>query len=247
LQPTYRHARMIAPRARGPNAIRRDRGGSDRTAFPIAFNPVNRLTRLFIPQDRAFFPLFERAGANILRAATLLDDLLSDYPDRAELARDIVTCEHEGDQITHEIMSHLNRTFVTPIEREDIHELASALDDVVDLAEEVSDFLGLYKVEAPMAQAQELAHILRLCAAEIDAALPKLRSFNDLSKHVVEINRLENEGDRVYRSGVAALFDNGIDPMVVIRWRDIYLRLERAIDATERVANILDGIVIKNT
>jgi uncharacterized protein len=205
-----------------------------------------RLSQVFVPREREFFDLFEEAGTNIVRAADLLDQMLRAYPERAELARDILICEQEGDRITHDIIRRLNETFVTPIDREDIYALASALDDVVDFAEEVADYLGLYKIEAPMEQAQRLAHVLFQAARQIAEALPRLRGFKDISHYTVEINRLENDGDRITREAMASLFDNGIDPMVVIRWKDIYERLENAIDATEHVANIVEGIVIKN-
>jgi predicted phosphate transport protein (TIGR00153 family) len=199
------------------------------------------------PRDREFFDLFEEAGGNILRAAGLLERMLRDYPEESELARDLLICEQEGDRITHDIIHRLNQTFVTPIDREDIYALASALDDIVDYTEEVGDYLGLYKIEAPMEQAQELARVLHLAARQISEAMPRLRGFRDLSHYTVEINRLENDGDRITREAIAALFDNGIDPMVVIRWKDIYERLESAIDSTEHVANIIEGIVIKNS
>jgi uncharacterized protein len=206
-----------------------------------------RLSQVIAPRDREFFDLFEEAGGNILRAAGLLEEMLRDFPERNELARDILICEQEGDRITHDIIQRLNQTFVTPLDREDIHELAAALDDVVDYTEEVADYLGLYKIEAPMAQAQELAKVLHQSARQISEAMPRLRGFKDLSHYTVEINRLENDGDRITREAIASLFDNGIDPMVVIRWKDIFERLEEAIDATETVANILEGIVIKNS
>ncbi len=205
-----------------------------------------RLSQVFVPKDREFFDLFEEAASNIVRAADMLDQMLGTYPERRELARDILICEQEGDRITHDIIKRLNQTFVTPIDREDILAMASALDDVVDFTEEVADFMGLYRIEAPMEQAQRLAHILLQSSRQIAEAMPRLRVFKDISHYTVEINRLENDGDRVVREALAALFDNGIDPMVVIRWKDIYERLEAAIDATEHVANILEGIVIKN-
>jgi len=208
---------------------------------------VARLSQIFSPRDREFFDLFEEAARNILSAADLLDRMLRNFPDTKELARDILLCEQEGDRITHDVVNRLNQTFVTPIDREDILELASALDDIVDLTEEVADYLGLYKVEAPMEQSQRLAHILLQAARQIAEAMPRMRDFKDISHYTVEIHRLENEGDRVVREAIASLFDNGIDPMVVIRWKDLFERLEEAIDATERVANTLQGIVIKNS
>jgi len=206
-----------------------------------------RLSSVIVPRDREFFDLFEEAGGNILRAAGLLEEMLRDFPERSELARDILICEQDGDRITHDIIRRLNQTFVTPIDREDIYELASALDDVIDYTEEVADYLGLYKIEAPMDQAQQLAKVLHAAGRQISEAMPRLRGFKDISHYTVEINRLENDGDRITREAIASLFDNGIDPMVVIRWKDIFERLEMAIDATEHVANILEGIVIKNS
>jgi predicted phosphate transport protein (TIGR00153 family) len=206
-----------------------------------------RLSQVFAPRDREFFDLFEEASANILRGADLLDRMLHNYPETKELAREILLCEQEGDRITHDIVQRLNQTFVTPIDREDILELASTLDDIIDLTEEVADYLGLYKVEAPMEQAQRLAHILMQACRQIAEAMPRMRDFKDISHYTVEIHRLENEGDRVTREAIASLFDTGIDPMVVIRWKDLFERLEDAVDATERVANTLSGIVIKNS
>jgi predicted phosphate transport protein (TIGR00153 family) len=208
---------------------------------------MGRLSQVFAPRDRVFFELFEEAGQNIRHAADLLDRMLRNYPDSKDLARDILICEQEGDRITHDIISRLNHTFVTPIDREDILALASALDDIVDFTEEVADYLGLYKIEAPMDQAIRLAHVLLLASEQIAEAIPRLRGFRNLSHYTVEINRLENEGDRITREAIASLFQNGIDPMVVIRWKDLFERLEEAIDAAEHVANILEGIVIKNS
>jgi predicted phosphate transport protein (TIGR00153 family) len=205
-----------------------------------------RLSQVFVPKDREFFDLFEEAATNAVRAADLLDQMLRNYPEQAALSRDILICEQEGDRITHDIIQRLNNTFVTPIDREDILELASALDDIVDLTEEVADYLGLYKIEAPMEQSQRMAHILLQATRQIAEAMPRMRDFRDINHYTVEINRLENDGDRVVREAVASLFEGGIDPMVVIRWKDVFERLEDSVDACERVANVLEGIVIKN-
>jgi predicted phosphate transport protein (TIGR00153 family) len=207
---------------------------------------VASIANLLRGTDREFFDLFERAGENIVRAAELLDEMLARYPETADLARDILACEHEGDRITHDLIQRLNQTFVTPIDREDVLQLASALDDIVDYTEEVADYLGLYKIEAPMAQAQRLAGVVRDATRQIAAAIPLMRELKDISEHMVEVHRLENEGDRITREAIASLFETGIDPMVVIRWKDIFERLENAIDSTERAAFILEGIVIKN-
>jgi hypothetical protein len=206
-----------------------------------------RLGDLFAPRDRAYFELFEEAGRNAVLAAELLERMLVNFPDSREMAGEILECEHEGDRITHDIIDRLNHTFVTPIDREDILALASALDDIVDYTEEVADYLGLYRIEAPMDQAISLARVLSQACQEIGKAIPLLRGFKpEISEHTMEVNRLENDGDRITREAVASLFDARIDPMVVIRWKDIFERLEAAIDSTERVANILEGIVIKN-
>jgi uncharacterized protein len=207
---------------------------------------VARLSRLFAPREREFFDLFEEAGSNLLRASDLLEQMLEQWPEQAELARDVRACEHEGDRITHDIIQRLNSTFVTPIDREDVYALATALDDIVDYTEEVSDFLGLYRIEASMEKAIELARILHQAAAALAGAIPRLRTFDDVRRYTAEVNRLENDGDRVLREALAALFEHGIDPMLVIRWKDIFERLEDAIDATDRAAHILEGIVIKN-
>jgi uncharacterized protein len=206
-----------------------------------------RLGHMFGSRDREFFDLFEEAAQNVVRGADLLDQMLAHFPERADLARDIVICEQEGDRIAHDIHHRLNSTFVTPIDREDILELTSDLDDIIDLIDEVADYLGLYKIEAPMEQAQRMAHILLQATRQIAEAMPRLRTFQDMTHYTVEVNRLENDGDRTSRHAIASLFDNGIDPMVVIRWKDIYERLEDAVDACEHVANTLEGIVIKNS
>jgi predicted phosphate transport protein (TIGR00153 family) len=208
---------------------------------------MSRLSQVLMSKDRQFFDLFEEAAGNIQRAADLLDQMLRHFPDNADLARDILICEQEGDRITHDIIRRLNETFVTPIDREDILALASALDDIVDYTEEVADFLGLYKIEAPMDQSLELSRVLRECCRQLVEAMARLRGFKDMSHYIIELHRLENDGDRIVREAVASLFDNGVDPMVVIRWKDIFERQEAAIDATEHAATILEGIVIKNS
>jgi predicted phosphate transport protein (TIGR00153 family) len=199
-----------------------------------------------VPKDREFFDLFSAAGSNIRRVGELLDDLMARWPDEEGLRREILICEQEGDRITHDIIHRLNATSVTPLDREDIYSLASVLDDIVDYAEEVADYLGLYQVEAPMDSAQALAGILREACANVDEALTKLQGMRDLNRYFVEINRLENDGDRVVREAIASLFVGGIDPTLIIRWKDLFERLEQSIDSCERAANILEGIVVKH-
>ena len=200
-----------------------------------------------LPRDRTFFDLFVEAGQNALHAARLLDEMMGKWPDDPDLGREILKAEQEGDRITHSIVQRLNTTFVTPIDREDIYDLATKMDDIVDYTEEAADFLGLYQIEAPMDQAKALTEVLVSCCEQLAEGLANLRDFKDLEKYWIEIHRLENEGDRISRDAVASLFSNGIDPMVVIRWKDMFAVLEEAIDATETAAQILEGIVIKNS
>jgi predicted phosphate transport protein (TIGR00153 family) len=207
---------------------------------------MSRLSAIFAPKEREFFDLFEEAGENCVRASELLERMLDQWPDHGELSRDVVVCEQEGDRITHDIIQRLNQTFVTPFDREDILALASGLDDIVDFVEEVADFLSLYRIEAPMEQAQQMARVLHEATRAIAAAIPRLRTLRDIHHYTVEVNRLENDGDRILREALASLFERGIDPMMVIRWKDIFERLEDAIDSTETAVNILEGIIIKN-
>ena len=194
-----------------------------------------------------FFDLLEQAADNVLEATELLHELLLRFPDGHEQAAAITQCEDRGDAVVHELMERLNRELATPIDHEDLISLISALDDIVDLVEEVSEFLSLYSVEAPMLQAEALAHVLRDAARELCKAVHKAVRFENISDHVVEVHRLENEGDQIVRGAIASLFEDGIDPMVVIRWKDIFERIEDAIDSTERAAYVLEGVVIKNT
>ncbi len=199
-----------------------------------------------VPKDRVFFDLFTEAGQNTLRSAKLLRDMFERWPEDTGLGRDLLKAEQEGDRITHDIVQRLNTTFVTPIDREDIYALATQMDDIVDYMEEAADFLTLYNVEAPRDQAKALIEVLVSSCEQLYGLLQNLRGFKDLDHYWIEIHRLENDGDRIYRDAVASLFSDRTDPLVVIRWRDIFLRLERAIDATETAANVLEGIVIKN-
>jgi predicted phosphate transport protein (TIGR00153 family) len=207
--------------------------------------PLARFSLL--PRDRTFFDLFIEAGQNSVHAATLLDRMMRKWPEEAGISREILKAEQEGDRITHDIIKRLNTTFVTPIDREDIYGLATQMDDIVDFTEEAADFLGLYKIEAPMEQAAALTKVLVASCEQLAMGLEHLRDFKDLDKYWIEVHRLENEGDRISRDAVASLFSNGVDPMVVIRWKDIFAVLENAIDATETAAQILEGIVIKNS
>jgi uncharacterized protein Yka (UPF0111/DUF47 family) len=197
--------------------------------------------------DAVLFDLLEESGRNVQRSSLLLRDLLDEYPERAHLARDLFLCEQDGDRIAHDIIHRLSECSPRrlPFDTADGYQLATALDDIVDLAEEAADTLGTYHVEAPMEQAVAMAAVLVGAGEQIAAALRALRTGADMSVHLVEIHRLENEGDRISRAAVASLFANGIDPMVVIRWKDIFESLEAAVDACERVAHLLEGITLR--
>jgi uncharacterized protein Yka (UPF0111/DUF47 family) len=197
--------------------------------------------------DPELLALFEESGRNVQRVSLLLRDLLADYPEQAALARDVLLCEQEGDRIAHDILSRLaaRGSRAAHMDAADVHALAGALDDIVDHAEEAADQLGLYGVEAPMEQAQEIAAVLVKCAEQVALGLRGLRNDADLGEHLVTIHRLENEADRLMRDAVASLFANGIDPMIVIRWKDIFDSLEAAVDACETVANVLEGMTLK--
>jgi uncharacterized protein Yka (UPF0111/DUF47 family) len=202
---------------------------------------------LFRTTDTVVLDLIEESGRNIQRATLLLRDLFAEYPERSDLARDLLLCEQEGDRITHDIIHRLNggRNGKPPLDPADGHLLATALDDIVDYAEQAADELSLYAVEAPMEQATLIADVLVGAGEQVAQALRCLRSGAEIAPHLVEIHRLENEGDRLSRDAVASLFANGIDPMVVIRWKDIFETLEQSVDACEKVAHVLEGISLK--
>lgn len=200
-----------------------------------------------VPRDRVFFDLFNQAGQNTVRAARMLQEMLHKWPDESGLAREILLVEQEEDRITHDLSQRANSTFVTPIDVEDIYSLAGKVDDIVDHIEETADFMGLYGIEAAMDQSVAMADVLVKACEQLAMLLENLRGFKNLDKYWVEIHRLENDGDRLFREAIASLFAGGTDPMQVIRWRDIFLRLERAIDATETAATVIEGIVIKNS
>jgi uncharacterized protein len=196
-------------------------------------------------EDIELLELFEQSGRNVQKASALLRDLFADYPERPELATQVLACEHEGDRIAHEILSRLAERGATDFDAADVHALAGALDDIVDHAEEAADQLGLYGVEAPMEQAQQMAEILVGTADLVADSLRGLRDGEAVAQQLVEIHRRENEADRIVRAAVASLFATGIDPMMVIRWKDIFDTLESAVDACETVANVLEGITLK--
>jgi uncharacterized protein Yka (UPF0111/DUF47 family) len=197
--------------------------------------------------DPELLTLFEESARNVQRSALLLRDLLADYPERSGLGHDILLCEQEGDRIVHDILHRLAErgSRRAHLESADVHALAGALDDIVDYAEEAADQLALYNVEAPMEQAQAMAGVLVAAAEQVATGLRGLRNGLDVGGQLVEIHRLENEADQIQRAAIADLFVAGIDPMIVIRWKDIFDTLESAVDACETVANVLEGMTLK--
>lgn len=209
-----------------------------------------RLARLVgrRPAYGELYDLLGRAGRNVELSTSLLRELMRSWPDGAETRLELVDVEHANDGVTHDIFHHLHARLAVPFDRSDVLALASGLDDVVDYAEEVADYLGLYQVEAPMDQAIELADTFAVAGSEVALALGALDSGADLDdafRHLAEIDRLEDEGDRILRAGLTALFEGGVDPMNVIRWKDIFERVEDGIDACDRVAHIVRGMAVK--
>jgi uncharacterized protein len=203
-----------------------------------------RLT--LIPREERFFDLFAEDAANVLAAARLFEAMLRTYDAPEQRAAEIRAAEHRGDEISHDIGHRLERTFVTPFDREDIHGLISALDDVLDLIEEAADTFVLYRIDAPTAVAvQQAAIVVKQCEQLLDA-LQHLRGFKGLESRWIEVHRLENEGDQLARQAIADLFANGGDPIGIIKWKEIYALLESAIDKCEDVANIIERITIKH-
>ena len=199
------------------------------------------------PPQVEIFSLLRHAGRNLGASAELIEALLRTWPEDRGIREEITRHEHEGDRLTHKIVNSLRRSKMTPFDREDIYSLAEAIDDVVDDIEEASEQLASKRVEAPMEQAQQLAGVLRDSGREVAAALEDLESLAGIDEHLDEIRRLEREGDQIYRSALACLFDGAIDPMFVLRWKDIYAALEEAIDRCHAAANSIESIVVKHT
>jgi uncharacterized protein len=200
-----------------------------------------------VPRPTEFFDLFRRAGANAREAALLVERRFAEFPDTTVDQESVKEIEHEGDRLTHEIVQLLNTQYVTPFDREDIYALATAIDDVVDNIEEASDLLGLYKVEGSMEQALAQCRALVGAASALAAALEGLRDPRSVPEHLSELKRCEDEGDRVARDALAALFeDENVSPREIIRWKDIFEGLEQAIDACERAGLVVGNIVVKN-
>ncbi len=201
-----------------------------------------------IPKEMSFFDLFEQLADILVRAAGVLVEATEHAETLPESAKRLERLEHDGDQVTHQLMKRLNQTFITPIDREDIHELSTALDDILDLIEATTERFILYKMTSMFNAAPKLAQVIQQQVAEIHRLMPKLRHLRreQIMEHCVEINRLENVGDRLLRDAMGALFDGSVDPLAVLKWRDIYTLLESATDKCEDVANVIEGIILKN-
>jgi hypothetical protein len=205
-----------------------------------------------LPREQVFFDLFEKSAANVHLGAQKLVELMENFKDLDVRAQAIKDVEHEGDRLTHEMIERMNKTFITPLDREDIHELACRLDDILDLIDTAVARIALYKIKEPTPDATALARVLERSAAIIKEAIPRLRrlsskvAIDSLLKCCVDIHTQENEGDRIEQHALAALFENGHDPIFVIKWKDVYQDLEAATDRCEDVANVMEAIVLKN-
>jgi uncharacterized protein len=206
----------------------------------------NVRTLSFIPRERRFYDLFEQQAATITRSAGLLEQALADVANLGTCQREIKALEHQGDEITHEIVSTLNRTFVTPFDHEDIYALASGLDDILDYIEEVADTANLYGITTIPEPARELTRLLTLAIAQLEQAIGKLESGKGIDEHSAEVHRLEDVGDSTSRRAIAELFSDQHPVLEVIKLKDLYGLLEDALDRCETVANVLEGIATKN-
>ena len=213
----------------------------------VANGRTSRRRRTVRSKGSEFFTLFARGGANLQMTAELVYELLMSWPDQPALRNEITRCEQEGDRITRQIMERLHQGRSTPFDRREAHALAEAIDDVVDEIEEVSEEMAVYDIEAPMDQAQDLAAVVRDSGRVVRRALDQLPDGGDLSAEAQEVRALEHEGDRIYRAAIASLFDGGIDPMVILRWKDVFQGLEDAVDRCRSLMDMLAGLASVNS
>jgi predicted phosphate transport protein (TIGR00153 family) len=200
-----------------------------------------------VPQKHAFFELYAEASANAVEIARLLVELLDRFPDDGQvLVGRIKEREHEGDRLTHDVVLLLNRTFVTPFDRDDMYRLAGAIDDICDHVDEAADNLGSWGVERVPEKARAQANVILRAATKLDEAVQRLEGFRDSSEQLAALRELEDEGDELVRDAVAELFTGTADAKVIIRWKDIHERLEEAVDALETAADVLEAILVKN-
>jgi uncharacterized protein len=198
------------------------------------------------PQKREFFVLFTKASANVRDIARALVELLEGWPENKERLRDIRELEHEGDRLTHEVINLLNRTFVTPFDRDDMYRLASVIDDICDHVDEAADNIDAYEVRDVPESAHRQAEVIYRAAGRLHEAVELLEGFQDSARQLAALRELEDEGDRLSREAIAELFRSGADPLTIIRWKDIHEQLEEAVDACENAADVLEAILVKN-
>src|SRR5690348_15474558 len=198
------------------------------------------------PQKREFFDLFNQAALNVREIARLLVELLQEWPQSKERLRDIREAEHEGDRLTHDVIDLLNRTFVTPFDRDDMYRLATVIDDVCDHIDEAADDIDAYEVRDVPEKARLQGELIHRAASRLHEAVELLEGFKDSSRQLAALRELEEEGDRLAREAVADLFHSGADPLTIIRWKDIHEQLEEAVDACENAADVLEAILVKN-
>jgi predicted phosphate transport protein (TIGR00153 family) len=200
----------------------------------------------FVPKTTEFYDLFTRAGENMLETARLVERRFAEFPADTVRQSEVKALESKGDDLTREILELLNTQYVTPFDREDIYELAKSIDDVVDYMDNASDLLGLYKVESRLDASLEQCKVLVESSEHLSRALADLKHLRRADQYVVKVKSLEDEGDRIVRSGIAGLFENETDALAVIRWKDILEALEDAIDSCETAADLVGNIVVKN-
>lgn len=198
------------------------------------------------PRDEDFFALFRKQSAFVRQASGMLHEMVTQFDRLEERARQLKAVEHEADQVAHELLARLNKTFITPIEREDIHDLASNLDDVVDSVEALASRLVLFRIRQSTPEATKLTEIIAAAGAQIDEAITRLKNSGELNPYLVEINRLENEADGVSRQALADLFAGPHEVLDILRWREIYGRMENAADKCEDVADTIEAIILKS-
>jgi uncharacterized protein len=199
-----------------------------------------------LPREEKFYTDFQALGDELKRGARLLEEMLTPERPTWDKADEIKEVEHKCDNLTHEIIQRLNRTFVTPLDREDIFALARSLDDVMDAIDAAATMVRLYRLDTVRFGARELAHIITACTDSVRLALGALETNKGLATHAIEINRLENEADRMHQRAVSQLFDDERDPIIVIKWKETLDFLEEATDRCEDVANVLEGVMVKN-
>jgi len=200
-----------------------------------------------VPQKREFFDLFNEAATNAVAISKRLNDLLEDFPGRAdERMRDIKELEHQGDRLTHELVDLINRTFVTPFDRDDMYRLAGVLDDICDHVDDSAEKIVGYGAREVRPAARRQAEVIQRAASKLSEAIARLEGFKDSKRQLIELRELEDEGDRLEHDAVSSLFAGGTDPLTVIRWKDIHEGLEEAVDACENAADVLEAILVKN-